>query len=117
MTETDFFEPYPASIQKLYSRFASSLKKIGPFTVEIKKTSLHLVNAKGFAGVHPKQSYLGINLVLARKGTTPKADTVEQVSANRFHHLFKLSAPDQINADFLVLVQEAYRLMGEKTAR
>ena len=111
MTEHEFFRSYPPEIVQLYARFCAILKSIGPFRAEVKRTSIHLVNTKGFAGVHPKKSYLGINLVLSRSKTDPSADKVEQVSKNRFHHFFQIRSTGEMGRGFRKLVKEAYLLM------
>ena len=110
MTERAFFKPYPPEICALYDELLGIMEDIGPRRAEVKKTSIHLVHATAFAGIHPKKSYLGVNLVLSRPGTVPAADKVEQVSKNRFHHFFKISSASQMGKSFKSLVKEAYDL-------
>jgi hypothetical protein len=86
------------------------LKNIGRFTLEPKKESIHIVHGRAFVGIRPKKSYLGVNLVLDKSETSPKADKVEKVSANRFHHLFKIESKQQMNRSFARLLKEAYDL-------
>ena len=113
MKESTFFKSYPAEIRELYNELGGMLKSIGPYKVEVKKTSIHLVNGKAFAGVHPKKSYLGINLVLSRPRTDPPAHKVDQVSKNRFHHFFQVTSTSQMGKEFRALLTEAYLLMKD----
>src|SRR4051794_5706898 len=53
----------PAS-QDVYARLIGTLKGLGPFTLEEKKTCLHLVRGHAFAGIHPRSTGLLLNLVL-----------------------------------------------------
>ena len=112
MNEKTFFKPYPPEIAELYDQLCAILKGLGPYTAEVKKTSIHLVNTKGFAGVHPKKSYLGVNLVLPRPRTDPPAQKVEQVSKNRYHHFFRITLASQMGKEFQALLKEAYLLMN-----
>ena len=111
MKERPFFKSYPAEICELYNELGGILKNIGPCKAEVKKTSIHLVNKKAFAGVHPKKSYLGINLVLSRPKTDPPTQKVEQVSKNRFHHFFEFTLAPQMGKEFKALLKEAYHPM------
>jgi hypothetical protein len=49
-------------VRSTYDRLLEALHTVGPFQEEPKKTSLHLVHRVGFAGVHPRKSYLLLNL-------------------------------------------------------
>jgi hypothetical protein len=113
MIEKTFFKSYPPEIWALYDDLLVILKSIGPYKAEVKKTSIHLVNRKAFAGVHPKKSYLGINLVLSRPKTDPPAHKVEQVSKNRFHHFFQITSASQMGKEFKALIKEAYHIIHD----
>jgi Domain of unknown function (DUF5655) len=96
--------------EELHTQLPALLKKIGKFDVELKKESIHVVHGGAFVGIHPKKSYLRVNLVLDKRETSPRADKVEKVSANRFHHLFKIESKQQMNKSFARLLKEAYNL-------
>ena len=49
-------------VRSLYDRLVEALHTVGPFQEEQKKTSLHLVQTVGFAGVHPRKSSLLLNV-------------------------------------------------------
>jgi len=96
--------------EELHKQLLALLKKIGKFEVELKKESIHVVHGRAFVGIHPKKNYLGVNLVLDKSETSPRADKVEKVSTNRFHHLFKIESKQQMNKSFARLLKEAYNL-------
>ena len=50
------------SVLSIYSRLLEILHTLGPFQEELKKTSTHLVRTVGFASVHPRKTYLILNL-------------------------------------------------------
>jgi hypothetical protein len=47
-----------AVVRAIYDRLIGVLRTFGPFQEEPKKTSIHLVNKSGFAGVHLRKSSL-----------------------------------------------------------
>ena len=90
------------------------LGSIGKYRIEQKKESIHIVRERAFLGVHPKKSYLGVSVVLNRSRATPSASKVEQVSANRFHHFYKITDNRELNKAFTLLLKEAYNLAEPK---
>ncbi len=63
MTETTYtgaalFLAKDELVQAIYTRLLEALSRLGPFQEEPKKTSIHVVPNAGFAGVHPRKSYL-----------------------------------------------------------
>ncbi len=49
-------------VRSIYQRLLEVLHSLGLFEEEAKKTSIHLVHGVGFAGAHPRKSYLILNL-------------------------------------------------------
>jgi len=103
-----------AATAELQKELMFLLEQIGEFKSEPKKESIHIVHGKAFVGIHPKKSYLGVNLVLDKSKTSPRADKIEQISLNRFHHFFKIESKEQMNKSFVRLLQEAYNLTNLK---
>ena len=97
-------------VQSTYHRLLVALHALGPFEVEPKKTSIHLVRTVGFAGVHPRKSYLILNLRTASALTSPRITKSEHVSKNRFHNEVKLTSPHDIDEELLGWLKEAYAL-------
>jgi hypothetical protein len=86
------------------------LRLLGPFQEEPKKTSIHLVHTAGFAGVHPRKSYLYLNLRTDNRIDSPRITRAEQVSKNRFHNELKLTSPHQVDEELLGWIKDAYEL-------
>lgn len=97
-------------VQATYEELLSSLHTLGPFTVEPKKTSIHLVRSSGFAGVHPRKGYLYLNLRLDRALSGSRLARTEQVSKNRWHNEIRLDSPEQVDEELRGWLQEAYTL-------
>ena len=98
------------SVQSTYSRLVEVLQTLGPFQEEPKKTSIHLVRNVGFAGVHPRKSYLILNLRTDYPLDNTRITKSEQVSKNRFHNEVKLISPSEIDEELLGWLKDAYSL-------
>lgn len=97
-------------VRSTYDRLLEVLHTLGPFEEEPKKTSLHLVHTVGFAGVHPRKSYLLLNLRTEHPIESPRITKTEQVSKNRFHNEMKLASPNDVDEELLGWLKEAYAL-------
>ncbi|HUS15908.1 MAG TPA: DUF5655 domain-containing protein [Chloroflexia bacterium] len=97
-------------VTAIYERLLAVLQACGPFTVEPKKSSLHLVRNSGFAGVHPRKSYLYLNMRLDHAIASARVAKTEQVSRNRYHNEIKLTAPDDVDGELASWLQAAYAL-------
>ena len=102
------------TIDNLQQELMKLLDSFGTYTTEQKKNSIHVVRERAFVGVHPKKSYLGVNVVLNRSKALPPASKVDQISANRFHHYYKITSKQQLGSSFTELLKEAYDLAQPK---
>lgn len=98
-------------VKELYQSLLKELKQFGPVIEEPKKTSIHLKNKAGFAGVHPRKDYLIVNIVTSETIISPRIVKQEQVSKSRFHNEIKLESPQDIDAELISWLQSAYTLM------
>lgn len=113
MSEDELFSNKASNVYEIYSKILDLLKEIGPFEIEFKKTSIHLLNKSSFVGVHPKKKWLDFNLVTNHQIEHEKITKIEQVSKNRFHNNFRFHSEDELNnQEFLVLLKESYQLMS-----
>ena len=107
---TALFIGNDAAVQATYDQIVAALKEIGPFIEEPKKTSIHLVRRTGFAGVHPRKHSLTLNLRLSHPLENVRIAKVEQVSKNRYHNEVKLEHPEEVDAEIIEWLREAYEL-------
>ncbi|MES9684927.1 DNA replication protein DnaC [Bacillus sp. AFS001701] len=112
MSENELFLNKASNVNEIYSKILDLLKEIGPFEIEFKKTSIHLLNKSSFCGVHPKKKWLDFNLVTNHQIEHEKITKIEQVSKNRFHNNFRFHSIDDLDQAFLVLLKESYQLMS-----
>ncbi|CAA9544618.1 MAG: hypothetical protein AVDCRST_MAG88-298 [uncultured Thermomicrobiales bacterium] len=95
-------------VRDIYARLLEALGSFGPFREEPKKASIHLVCASGFAGVHPRKSFLYLNLRTAGPIDGPRVVKREQVSRGRWHNEVKLSSPGEVDDELLGWLRAAY---------
>ena len=109
-TVRSHFEDKAPVVREIYDALLRASKKLGPVLEEPKKTSIHLANATAFAGVATRKDSLVLTLKSDRKLKSTRIHKTEQVSARRFHHEIKLTAPEQIDAELVGWLKDAYAL-------
>ena len=109
-TELNHLEDKDPLVTEIYERLIAELQKFGPLKIEPKKTSIHLGNRFGFAGVYTRKNYINLEVHLNYKLDSPRVSKVEQASANRFHHTIKLTSPADIDSELLNRLKQAYDL-------
>lgn len=109
-TEADHLDDKEPIVGKIYKRLISELQKFGQLKIEPKKTSIHLGNRFGFAGVYTRQNYINLEVHLNYKLTSKRVTKVEQASANRFHHTIKLTSEKDVDKELLNWLHQAYEL-------
>ena len=110
-TRDALFAGKDAVVLSIYHRLLEALRSLGPFQEEPKKTSIHLVQTLGFAGIHPRKSFLYLNLRMNRPLQGERVAKSEQVSKNRYHNEVKITSPDEIDAELIDWLKEAYALV------
>lgn len=109
-TEAHHLQDKAPVVAEMYKKLVTELQKFGPLKIEPKKTSIHLGNRFGFAGVYTRKDYINLEVHLNHKLTGNRISKVEQASANRYHHTIKLSTIGDIDKELLGWLKEAYDL-------
>jgi len=109
-TELTHLQGKEAVVSAIYEKLIHELHKFGPIKIEPKKTSIHLGNRFGFAGVYTQKKTINLEVHLDHKLMSPRVGKAEQASANRFHHTLKLSSPADVDDELLQWLREAYDL-------
>src|SRR5579863_3906863 len=109
-TELDHFKGKDKIVAAIYARLIDELRKFGPLKIEPKKTSIHLGNRFGFAGVYTRKNYINLEVHLNRKLSEKRIAKVDRASPNRFHHTIKLESVRNIDKELLNWLKEAYEL-------
>jgi hypothetical protein len=109
-TELDHLQGKEAVVSIIYEKLIKELQKFGQLKIEPKKTSIHLGNRFGFAGVYTRSDYINLEVHLKHKLVSKRVSKVEQASPNRYHHTIRMSSPKDIDKELLGWLKEAYDL-------
>lgn len=109
-TELDHLEGKEPVVAAIYEKLIKELLKFGDIKIEPKKTSIHLGNRFGFAGVYTRTDHMNLEVHLNYKLASKRVSKVEQASANRFHHTIRILSPKEIDKELLTWLKDAYLL-------
>jgi hypothetical protein len=94
----------------VYAALVETLDGMGPYQVEVKKTSLHISRDRAFLGVHPRSTGLLVTIVTTSPLGSPRVRKSERISANRCHNEVLLSSADDVDDDVRRWIGQAYAL-------
>jgi hypothetical protein len=94
----------------LYEELLRAVAPFGPFEIEVKKSSIHLVRSSAFAGVHLRKQYLLITIKAAASIPSGRIIRTEQVSTNRWDLDVKVSIAGDFDAELTGWLREAYEI-------
>lgn len=96
------------TVSELLETILSILEQFGPYQIEAKKTSLHLVKEKAFLGIHPKKKWLDINIVSNQAIDHSLITKNEHISKNRWHNNLRLSSVEEVDDTVKKLLHATY---------
>jgi hypothetical protein len=97
-------------VRAIYQRLLSTVKAIGPFTEDPKKTSIHLTRRSAFAGIATRKNALILTIKSATDIKSSRIFKREQASANRWHLEVRLENPKQVDAELKSWLKAAMEL-------
>ena len=101
-----------SEVRNLFKALKVEFTKFGKFEVEEKNTSFHITHNGAFAGIHPRKSYLILNIVSSSPIKSHRVAHLEQVSKSRFHNEIKIEKESDIDDELLGWLHQAYELMS-----
>jgi hypothetical protein len=110
MTVASHFTKSDPTVLATYRRIVRAARDLGPVTEEAKKTSIHLVRGKAFAGVATRRSSLILTLKSAKDVRSARIIKREQASTNRWHLEVRLDDPAQVDGQLTRWIAAAYEL-------
>ena len=107
------FRGKPPAVRALFRQVAAAIRAIGPVRVLPEKTRIAFQVRMSFAQVTPRREWLDGHVVLARRLAHPRFRQVQTISPRNHVHVFRLSSPGDLDADFRAWLAEAYQV-GEQ---
>jgi hypothetical protein len=86
------------------------LEKFGPLRVDAVRTSINLIAKHHLGGVRALRDGLRVGFVLERKLTDRRILRSEWVGRVRYAHSVRLTSPEEVDAQLLSWLKEAYEL-------
>jgi hypothetical protein len=111
------FENKPPEIRALFETMVEAIRAIGPVRVLPEKTRIAFQVRMSFAQVTPRTKWLDGHLVLARRLEHPRFRRLETISPRNHVHFFRLTSPEEIDAQFRAWLAEAYRVGEQRHVR
>ena len=111
-TVSEHFKSKAPNVAATYAAILAAAKQLGPVVEEPKKTSIHLVRARAFAGVATQKSALILTMKSDRDVNSKRLKKREQLSANRWYIEVKLETPKDVDRQVLGWLERAYSLAG-----
>jgi hypothetical protein len=108
----DHFENKSPVVREIYDGLIKKVKSFGKVQEEPHKTSIHLLNQTAFAGIATRKDALLLTIKTDHSIESVRVTRTEQVSRNRFHLIVRLAAPQEIDAELLKWLKDAYKLSG-----
>jgi hypothetical protein len=105
--ETHFARSQPA-VRAGYEAALAVVQRLGPVDVLAERTRIAWHVRMSFAAFQPKVAWLDGHLVLAREIPSPRWRRIEVFSARNVLHAFRLTGPDDVDAEFAGWLAEAY---------
>jgi uncharacterized protein DUF5655 len=106
------FERADDNVRAVYQRLLATIRANGPFSEDVKKTSIHLVRRIAFAGVVVRRSWIVLTVKSRADIAHPRIIRHEQVSAHRWHLEVRLDTPAQVDRQLASWLRSAYEMAG-----
>jgi hypothetical protein len=104
-------------VRQTFDRIVRTVRQFGPVSVLPEKTRIALHVRMSFAAVVPRTRYLDGHLVLARRIDNPRFRHIDEYSPRNIVHAFRISRPDEVDAEFAGWLAEAYRVGEQRHLR
>jgi Domain of unknown function (DUF5655) len=108
------FSGKSSEIRALFDAFVAALRDIGPVRILPEKTRIAFQVRMSFAQVTPRLRRLDGHLVLARRIKHPRFRAVQSISPRNHVHVFRLTSPQDLDAEFRAWLAEAYSVGEQK---
>jgi Domain of unknown function (DUF5655) len=112
-TLAEHLEGKSDSIIALYRQLEAMIQSMGPVIILPEKTRIAFQVRMSFAAVMLKQRWVDGHVVLARRVESPRFLRIESISPRNHVHTFRLSSPEEIDAELTAWIAEAY-LVGQQ---
>jgi len=104
-------------VRATFDRVVEAARRCGPLDVVPEKTRVALQVRMSFAAFMPRRRWLDGHVVLARALQAERFRTVETISPRNHLHVFRLSTPEEVDAEVEAWLAEAYEVGAQRHLR
>jgi hypothetical protein len=105
------------TVRETFDAVLAAVQACGPVDVLAERTRIALHVRMSFAALIPRRRRLDGHLVLARRVDDPRFRRIETYSPRNVVHVFRLTAPTDVDAEFSAYLAEAYRVGAQEHLR
>jgi hypothetical protein len=98
------------TVRATFDRMLAALAECGPCDVLAEQTRIALHVRMSFAAFVPRKRWLDGHLVLDERIDSDRFRKIETYSPRNVVHVFRLSTPDDVDAEFVDWLRRAYRV-------
>jgi uncharacterized protein DUF5655 len=111
------FQGRQPQVFQTFRAVLDAVSAFGPLTVLPEKTRIALQVRMSFAAFTPRVRWLDGHLVLARRVDNVRFRRIETYSPRNVLHAFRLSCPEEVDAEFRGWLGEAYQVGEQRHLR
>lgn len=108
MTIDEYFSTGPSRERPIFEAVMEHLRTIGPVHVEPVSVGIFLKRARSFAQLRPMQQWVALSFSLPRTVRHRSISRKPIAHGGRYHHVVKLSEPEDLDDDIRAWLTEAY---------
>jgi hypothetical protein len=98
------------AVRAAFDALVAAVRALGPVEVLAEKSRIALHVRMSFAALMPRRRWLDGHLILARAVPSRRFRKVETYSPRNVLHAFRLTAPEEVDAEFRAFLAEAYEV-------
>jgi Domain of unknown function (DUF5655) len=106
----DHFTGKEGIVRDAFDRLHEAVRGFGPVNVYAQKTSIVFQVRVRFARAMPRRRWLDGHFWLKRRVSHPRLTKIELFLRNDWIHWFRITDPTQIDANFVKLLRESYKI-------
>jgi hypothetical protein len=108
MSLEEYFSTGPERERPIFTAVMRHLSTVGPVHVEPVSVGIFLKRARGFAELRPRRDWVALSFSLPYRAQHPRIVRKVQAYGNAYFHVVNLRTPDDLDAQILGWLTEAY---------
>lgn len=110
----DHFAGRDPAVVATFKKIVAVARRSGRLSVQPEKTRVALQVRMSFAAFTLRRHWLDGHAVLARRRESPRFRRVDTISPRNHVHVFRLSSPDEVDAEVESWLAEAYEVGAQR---